>query len=231
MPQFVRKFIKDLFNIKEWMNAIFFALIFAGIFRTFFFEPYKIPSSSMVPTLQIGDYLFIYKGSYGYSKYSFVIPVPFRDPRGSETIYVKRLVGLPGDRIKVNKGILFINDKPVEKRVVRTLFKNTPLGEVVEVTEYLETLPNGVHYTIHEQSINFKLDFPDTTDEYIVPEHFYFMMGDNRNNSIDSRYLDNIGYVPEENLLGRATVIFWAKDFSFSDVFKEDGHNRAYKLL
>lgn len=233
-----KKHLKDLFNFKEWINALFFALIVAGIFRTFFFEPYQIPSGSMRPTLYEGDRLFISKYAYGYSKHSFFlhleIPfiegrimfkapqrgdiVIFRGPKNDQ-VYIKRLIGLPGEKIQLKRGIIYINDTPV-KRERYDLLNDPQLMKRVERVK--ETLTNGVSYLTFDQNINFHLDMPDTTPVYEIPSKHYFMLGDNRNNSIDSRFQDAIGFVPEENILGKALFLFWESDINFSDLLHGD---------
>lgn len=233
-----KKHLKDLFNLREWINALFFALIVAGIFRTFFFEPYKIPSASMQPTLYEGDQLFISKYSYGFGKYSFAINleipfmegrvmfsppergdiVVFRGPHSSE-IYIKRLVGFPGEKIQMKRGVLYINGTPVKREKYDSL-NNPKLMRMQDRVR--ETLPNGVSYLTFDQNINFHMDMPDTTEVYEVPAKHYFVLGDNRNNSMDSRFLEKMGYIPEDNLLGKAQFLFWESDMDFLGILKGD---------
>jgi signal peptidase I len=207
-----------------FIKTLVIALICAGFIRSLFFEPFHIPSSSMKPNLLIGDYIFVSKYSYGYSRYSFPFGfkffegriwktepkrgdiIVFRLPAEPSINYIKRLIGLPGDRIQMKNGVLFINDEEV-KKVSNGLFTDVDGDLRNEVREFLETLPEGkIHKTL-DQSTDMQ---QDNTGVYEVPEGHYFMMGDNRDNSQDSRFLEKVGYVPEENLVGRATIIFFS---------------------
>ena len=214
----------------ELFKTLVFALAIALGVRTFAFEPFNIPSGSMIPSLLIGDYLFVSKYSYGYSQYSFplgLIPFSgrilgdepergdvavFRLPTDTKIDYIKRVIGLPGDKIKVIGGILHINGKAVERRRLEDYVVNK--GQVAEkrIRQYEETLPNGAKHTIiEERGDNWHLD---NTPVYTVPEGHYFMMGDNRDNSQDSRVLSQVGFVPAENLIGRAERLFFSTDGS-----------------
>lgn len=201
------------------------ALAIAMVVRVFFYQPFNIPSGSMKETLLVGDYLFVSKLSYGYSRYSFPFGynlfsgrvfadnpergdvVVFKLPRDNATDYIKRVVGLPGDEIEVRGGQLFINGTGVPK-VRKGSFK-TPDEDGVssEIAAYEETLPNGVKYTVLDAEPAGPFD---NVGPYKVPDGHYFMMGDNRDNSTDSRALWAVGYVPFENLVGRAEVIFFS---------------------
>jgi signal peptidase I len=213
----------------ETIWIVFYAIILSIVFRTLAYEPFNIPSSSMEPTLLVGDYLFVSKLSYGYSRYSFpfglrltpgrVLFTPpergdvavFKLPRDNETDYIKRIIGLPGDRIQVTEGRLYINDEMVErKRIGEYLIRNNR-GDFRSIPLYLETLPNGRSHRIIEISDEMILD---NTDEFLVPEGHYFAMGDNRDNSMDSRVLAGVGFVPELNLVGRAERLFFSQDGS-----------------
>ena len=206
-----------------FFKTLFIALLCAGIVRSFLFEPFHIPSSSMKPNLLIGDYIFVAKYSYGYSRYSFPFGFDlfegriwesapkrgdvavFRLPSTPSINYVKRIIGLPGDKIQMRDGTLFINEVAVEK-ISDGIFAD---GDEIrsEVKQFLETLPEGKIVKILDQMS----DTPqDNTGIYEVPQDHYFMMGDNRDNSQDSRFLAQVGYVPKENLVGRATVIFFS---------------------
>jgi signal peptidase I len=214
-------------NKKEFVEAftqIFIAVLIAVIFRSFFFEPYKIPSSSMKPTLIIGDCVVVSKYSYGYSRYSLpfgikLLPedrilkpgkpqrgdvIVFRGPKNTFITYIKRLIGLPGDRIQVIDGIVYINGEEV-KRVADGYFYDPDTKG--NVKQYIETLPNGVSYKVLDRELNNKLD---NTEIFIVPENNYFFMGDNRDQSADSRILEGIGYVDEKFLIGKAQGIFFS---------------------
>lgn len=238
------------FDMKELVTSILWAAAIAIVFRTFVFEPFKIPSGSMIPNLQVGDYLFTSKYSYGYSKYSMPLNLPllnkrvlfvnkpkpgeiivFKGIKDPETFYIKRLIGTPGDVIQVKGGVLHINDKPVERKKLGAYTKVGSFGEHKIYDEYTETLPNGVEYTVLDANINGHKDFPDQTIKYRVPEGHYFFMGDNRNNSIDSRFLNEIGYVPEDHIVGRAEFIFWSTDFSIIDFITSFNTGRAFSTI
>ncbi len=203
-------------------KTVGWAVLIAVVFRSFLFEPFSIPSGSMIPTLKVGDYLFVSKYSYGYSRYSFplgIIPfsgriaesvpergdvIVFRKPSQEHIDYIKRLVGLPGDEIFVKDGILHINGEPVR----RTHLKDAEVDAGIfqkNAKVYEETLPNGEVHLIQEYSDS---DGMDNTPPVIVPEGHYFFMGDNRDNSRDSRA--EVGFVPAENLVGRAEFIFFS---------------------
>jgi signal peptidase I len=203
----------------ETVKVIVQALILALVIRTFLFQPFSIPSGSMMPTLLVGDYLFVSKWSYGYSRYSLPLSpdlfegrllgsdpergdvVVFRKPREEDTDYIKRIVGLPGDRLQMREGILFINGQAVPREAVEDFISD----DGTRVPQYRETLPNGVSYMTLDLSPN---SAGDNTREFVVPAGHYFMMGDNRDNSLDSRF--DVGYVPFENLVGKAQMIFFS---------------------
>jgi signal peptidase I len=208
-------------GIAETARTIAYAAIVALVVRTFLFEPFNIPSGSMLPTLLVGDYLFVSKYAYGYSKHSVPFSpnlfsgrvleqqpergdvVVFKLPSDNRTDYIKRVIGLPGDRLMVRDGILHINGVPVTRQKINGEDPEAPGGTI-----YLETLPNGVTHRIREVSDD---EFGDNTREYEVPPGHYFVMGDNRDNSQDSRF---IGPIPAENLVGRAEILFFSVDGS-----------------
>jgi len=207
----------------ETVRVVVHALIIAVVIRTFLFQPFNIPSGSMIPTLLVGDYLFVSKYSYGYTHYSLPFSPPvfsgrvlgqavgrgdvvvFRLPKDDTTDYIKRVIGLPGDRIQVLDGVVQINGEPVKRELVKK--DCTSDEDVHPILCYRETLPNGVSYVTHYYP---EMGFWDNTAVYIVPPGHYFMMGDNRDNSTDSRIQGAVGYVPYENIIGRAQIIFFS---------------------
>ncbi len=220
----------------EFFKTVFWAVLIAVFFRSFLLEPFSIPSGSMIPTLKVGDYLFVSKYSYGYSRYSFpfaVVPfsdrvfasepdrgdvIVFRRPGLESVDYIKRLVGLPGDTIAVKGGVLHINGKAVQRLEVGVR-ADDKLSRPARI--YTETLPNnaendGMDHLIQELSDRGPMD---NTPLIVVPDGHYFFMGDNRDNSRDSRVF---GFVPFENLIGRAEFIFFSHDgtAAFWEVWK-----------
>ncbi len=210
----------------ELAKTLFYALLIALLVRTFFFQPYNIPSGSMEGTLLVGDYLFVEKFAYGYSKYSFpwgrLLPsfgrvlarqpdrgdvVVFALPSDPSTVFIKRLIGLPGDRVQMLDGVLYINDKQVPKIRVADFVEINADGYEHHIAQYRETLPNGKSYL----ALYSIPDGPmDNTSVYVVPPGHYFMMGDNRDDSDDSRGI--VGYLPAENLVGKAEFKFFSID-------------------
>lgn len=213
-------------ELSDFAKTAFWAVLLAFMIRSVFFEPFHIPSGSMEPTLLVGDYLFVNKPAYGYSRFSFplgIAPIEGRiwatEPQRGDVIvfalptqtgidYIKRLIGLPGDRIQVKAGRLYINDKMVSREFEK-MDEIEEGGEKFTVTQYKETLPNGVVHDIYEASDH---EVMDDTDVYTVPEGHYFMMGDNRDHSQDSRYTDRVGPIPFENIVGRADIVFFSSN-------------------
>lgn len=217
---------KKVETLGETVRTVIYAIVIAGLIRTFWFEPFKIPSGSMYPTLEVGDFLFISKYTYGYSKHSFPFSFPqfsgriwqdlpergdvvvFKYPGDNQTDYIKRVIGLPGDVVQVKNGRLFINGKMLDRKAVGSyvIDEYTPIPQ--EFAEYVETMPEGRQYRIIEYSDEMK--GVDNTIEFYVPENNYFMMGDNRDNSNDSR--KDVGFVPLENIEGKARFLFYSHD-------------------
>ena len=210
-------------TIKTVVSAVGIALVI----RTFLFEPFNIPSGSMIPTLLVGDYLFVSKYSYGYSRHSFPLSLGpfsgrflmsepargdvavFKFPRDNKTDYIKRIVGLPGDTLRVTDGRLFVNGQLVPRERADDFVSTDEYGSVLRALHYKETLPGGkTHFILEEDGARMF----DNTREYTVPAGHYFMMGDNRDHSSDSRA--DVGFVPAENLVGRAEFLFYSHDGS-----------------
>ncbi|MBX5009828.1 signal peptidase I [Rhizobium lentis] len=230
----------------ENIKVIIQALILAMVIRTVLFQPFTIPSGSMMPTLLVGDYIFVNKFAYGYSKYSLPFSpdifsgrlfgsdpkrgdiVVFRFPPNPDVDYIKRCIGLPGDHIQVTDGVLYVNGKPVPKVADGSFTSDYKLDPGKDVPVFRETLDNGKTYDTLDQ---IPVSRGDNTREFIVPEGHYFMMGDNRDNSADSRF--EVGFVPAENLVGRASVIFFSlgNDTSFREIWKWPTNMRWDRLF
>ncbi len=213
--------------IKE-IKGLIWALFFALLIRTFLFQPFVIPSGSMYPTLMVGDFLFVSKYSYGFSRYSIPFYPPlFKDriwgakptlgdvavftfPKDPSQDWIKRVVGMPGDKVQVKNGILHINGEAAKLERVGD-YTMVQDGKVTVIPEYKETLPNGKVHNILK-IFPFGQGPVDNTQEFSVPEGHYFMMGDNRDNSKDSRYSDGLGFIPEQYLLGPARIIFFSSN-------------------
>lgn len=214
----------DTFKTVAW------AITIAVAVRSFAYEPFHIPSGSMAPTLLVGDFLFVSKASYGYSRFSLPFGLGpaggrvwydeprrgdiavFRKPSDPSVDYIKRIVGLPGDRVQMRGGALHLNDRPVERRRVDDYAYVDSRGRNYPARQYVETLPNGVSYRTLDAAGSTR---GDDTEAFTVPEGHFFVMGDNRDNSQDSRVLGRVGYIPAENLIGRAEVMFISVDGRF----------------
>ena len=198
----------------------------------------------MKSNLLVGDFLFVSKFSYGYSRYSFPLGlapikgrifasepkrgdvVVFRNPHPPYLTFIKRLMGLPGDTIQVKQGLVYINGTPLKREFQDNFTDAEANAHALSVPRYTETLPEGKKITILKRTKEQIPPHPqdeidaDNTDVYTVPEGHYFMMGDNRNNSRDSRYTDEVGFVPFENLIGRADILFFSVDTDEAELFK-----------
>ena len=239
----------------ENIRTIIYAVLIALLVRTFAYEPFNIPSKSMLPTLLVGDYLFVSKYSYGYSRYSMPLGLPlvpagrvffseprrgdvavFKLPSDNKTDYIKRIIGLPGDEVQVRDGRLYINRKLVEREQIDDYLDSTESGIPVRYRRYIESLPEGTKHVILELGDDMQLD---NTPVYKVPSGHYFAMGDNRDNSADSRVMrtsgfsSGVGYIPAENLVGRAEFLFFSIDASasFWEVWKWPGSIRWDRLF
>jgi signal peptidase I len=214
----------------EGVKTILYAALIAVGIRTIAFEPFNIPSGSMIPTLLVGDYLFVSKYSYGYSRHSMpfspnlfqgriwgALPergdvAVFKLPRDGSTDYIKRIVGLPGDRIQVRQGLLHVNGQPVRREALG-LYTVEGDGPRITVRRFREFFPGSTprpHEILEAQD-----DGPfDNTPEFVIPANHVFAMGDNRDNSLDSRAQSAVGFIPVDNLVGRAEFVFFSVDES-----------------
>ena len=227
-------------NIKTLLSALFIAILI----RSLLFQPFYIPSSSMEPTLLVGDRIFVSKYTYGYSKHSFPFSpnfsnkryfskepnrgdlMVFKTPSDNRTDYIKRLIGLPGETIQFINGDLFINDNIVNRKKIET--KNIiRCGNFnLETNSFIETLPNGVkHLSVYKKKGSLK-----NTKKFIIPLNHYFLLGDNRDCSKDSRYLDSVGYVNRINLVGEAKVIFFSNNTNKGSLLKLWNLNNSFRL-
>lgn len=230
----------------ENVKVIVQALLLAVIIRTVLFQPFTIPSGSMMPTLLVGDYIFVNKFSYGYSKYSLPFSIDlfegrifaseptrgdivvFRFPPNPEIDYIKRLVGLPGDKVQVRDSVLYVNDVAVKREPNGAFRADDQYDTGAEVPVFKETLDNGVAFDTLDQFTDSR---GDNTREFVVPAGHYFMMGDNRDNSADSRF--DVGFVPAENLIGRASLIFFSlgNNTSFREIWNWPANLRYDRLF
>ena len=225
---FSKKFFID--NLK----TLIYAFLIAIFIRSIFIQPFYIPSSSMEPNLLVGDRLFVTKYTYGYSKHSFPFSPPifkgrilfsepkrgdvivFKTPVDNRTDYIKRLIGLPGDEIQFIDGDLYLNNNQILKTFLSSDDKIYCGNNIMKVNTFKEKLPNGKSYMAsYRQDYSFQ-----NSDKYIIPENHYFFLGDNRDCSKDSRFLTSVGYVHEDNLVGKAQFIFFSSDTRLGSVFK-----------
>ena len=236
-----KKIISSIYdNIKTLIGA----LIIAILIRSLLFQPFYIPSSSMEPTLLVGDRIFVTKYTYGYSKHSFPFSpnfsnnrffskkpergdlVVFKTPSDNRTDYIKRLIGLPGDSIQFINGDLYINKKRIKRDPV-TIEEKIRCGNfLLETNNFIETLPNGVTHSVSYK----KRGSLQNTKIFKVPNNHFFLLGDNRDCSKDSRYLDSVGYIKELNLVGKAGLIFFSNDTNVSNLFKFWNLKESFRL-
>ena len=235
---------KLISSIIDNLKTLLFALIIAVILRSLFFQPFYIPSSSMEPTLLVGDRLFVSKYSYGYSKHSFPFSpnlfqnrfffnepkrgdvIVFKTPADNRTDYIKRLIGLPGDEIQFINGDLFLNNNQILKSLISSDQKVYCGNEQIDVNTYEEKLPNGTKYiAVYRKNYSFQ-----NSDKFIIPEDHYFFLGDNRDCSKDSRYLSSVGYVHKDNLVGKAQFIFFSSDRSIGSIFSFWKWNKSIRF-
>ena len=223
-----KKFIIDNFK------TLFYALIIAIFIRSIFIQPFYIPSSSMEPNLLVGDRLFVTKYSYGYSKHSFPFSpnlfkgrimfsepkrgdvIVFKTPADNRTDYIKRLIGLPGDEIQFIDGSLYVNNN----QIIKTLVSSTDVifcgNQTIKVNTFEEKLPNGKKYkATYRKEYSFQ-----NSDKFLIPENHFFFLGDNRDCSKDSRFLSEVGYVHENNLVGKAQILFFSSDYRIGSILK-----------
>ena len=230
--------------IYDNVKTLIWALLIAVLIRSLLFQPFYIPSSSMEPTLLVGDRIFVSKYTYGYSKHSFPFSpnisnerffskepkrgdlVVFKTPADNRTDYIKRLIGLPGDTIQFIEGELFINDEKIERNKIENK-KNIRCGNfLLETNTYIETLPNGLQHLVTYK----KKGSLQNSKKFKVPVNHFFLLGDNRDCSKDSRYLDSVGYVNILNLVGEAKIIFFSNDTNISSLLKFWNINKSFRF-
>ena len=217
----------------ENIKTLFYALVIAVVIRSLFIQPFYIPSSSMEPTLLVGDRLFVTKYSYGYSKHSFPFSPPilnkrvffnspergdvivFKTPADNRTDYIKRLVGLPGDKIQFIDANLYLNNSEILKSKIKNKTEINCGNRIIDVYRFEEKLPNGKKFhTVYLKNYTYQ-----NSDVFEVPQDHYFFLGDNRDCSKDSRFLSSVGYVHKDNLVGKAQFIFFSSDFRIASIF------------
>ena len=235
----------------ENTKTLFYALVIAIAIRSLLIQPFYIPSSSMEPNLLVGDRFFVTKYSYGYSKHSFPFSPPifkgrimhnnpergdivvFKTPADNRTDYIKRLIGLPGDKVQFISSNLYINSSEVMKSRLSTNDIIFCGKKKIDVFTFEELLPNGKKFiTVYSKEYTFQ-----NSDPFIIPKNHYFFLGDNRDCSKDSRFLSSVGYVHKDNLVGKAQFIFFSSDRSIGSIFsfwkwnKSLRFNRFFKKL
>ena len=234
---------KITYIIYDNAKTLLGALIIAVLIRSLLFQPFYIPSSSMEPTLLVGDRIFVSKYAYGYSKHSFPFSpnvsskrffskapkrgdlVVFKTPADNRTDYIKRLIGLPGDTIQIINGELFINDKNIPRKKIKNKRIIRCGNFFLETNFFIEALPNGVnHLVAYKKKGSLK-----NTKKFEVPSDHFFLLGDNRDCSKDSRYLESVGYVNNLNLVGEAKLIFFSNDTNVSSLLKFWNLNKSFR--
>jgi len=226
------------------VQTLLSALLIAILIRSLIFQPFYIPSSSMEPTLLVGDRIFVSKYTYGYSKHSFPFSpnisnqrffskspkrgdlVVFKTPADNRTDYIKRLIGMPGDTIQFVKGSILINDKKILRRKTESTRVIRCGNFLLETNTFIETLPNGIEHTVAYK----KKGSLQNTKIFKVPANHYFLLGDNRDCSKDSRYLDSVGYVNNLNLVGEAKLIFFSNDTNISSLLKIWNLDKSFRF-
>ena len=235
---------KFAYIIYDNVKTLIGALIIAILIRSLLFQPFYIPSSSMEPTLLVGDRIFVSKYTYGYSKHSFPFSpnisnkrffskspkrgdlVVFKTPADNRTDYIKRLIGMPGDTIQFINGKLIINDQNIVRKKINGQTIIRCGNFFLETNFFIETLPNGVEHLVTYK----KKGSLQNTKKFEVPLDHYFLLGDNRDCSKDSRYLDSVGYVNNINLVGKAKVIFFSNDTNISSLLKFWNLNKSFRF-
>ena len=231
-------------SIIENIKTLFYALIIAIVIRSLLIQPFYIPSSSMEPSLLVGDRLFVTKYSYGYSKHSFPFSPPifkgrlissepkrgdvvvFKTPADNRTDYVKRIIGLPGDKLQFISSNLYINDVEILKSKISDNDEIFCGEKKIDVFTFEELLPNGKKYkSVYSKNFPFQ-----NSDIFTVPENHFFFLGDNRDCSKDSRFLSSVGYVHKENLVGKVQIIFFSSDRSIGSIFAFWKWNKSLRL-
>ena len=221
-------------SIIENLKTLFYAMLIAILIRSILLQPFYIPSSSMEPNLLIGDRLFVTKYSYGYSKHSFPFSprifsgrimfsepkrgdvVVFKTPIDNRTDYIKRLIGLPGDKIQFIDGDLYLNNNQILKTSIKSDESLFCGNDKIEVNFFQEKLPNGKIY-----KAAYRIDYSyQNSDKFLVPKNHYFFLGDNRDCSKDSRFLSEVGYVHKDNLVGKAQFLFFSSDYRVGSIIK-----------
>ena len=234
----------DKKSILENIKTLFYALIIALIIRSLFLQPFYIPSSSMEPNLLVGDRIFVTKYSYGYSKHSFPFSPPlfqgriisqepkrgdivvFKTPADNRTDYIKRLIGLPGDKIQFIDANLYLNNSEIFKYKIPLKIKIYCGETTIDVLKFEEKLPNGKKFhTVYLKNYTYQ-----NSDVFTVPDNHYFFLGDNRDCSKDSRFLSSVGYVHKDNLVGKAQFIFFSSDKRFGSIFSFWKWNKSIRM-